>query len=104
MALAIDSSNFETLVNGDQLVVIDFWAPWCGPCRHLSPVIEELAQEYEGKAVIGKCDTDENNDIAMQFGVMNIPMLVFIKNKEVVDTHVGLIKKEDLVQKINGLL
>lgn len=104
MALAIDSSNFETLVNGNQLVVIDFWAPWCGPCRHLSPVIDEIAQEFEGKAIIGKCDTDENNDIAMQFGVMNIPMLVFIKNKELVDTHVGLIKKEDLVQKINSLL
>jgi len=104
MALAIDSSNFETLVNSDQLVVIDFWAPWCGPCRHLAPTVEEVAAEFEGKAIIGKCDTDENNDIAMQFGVMNIPMLVFIKNKEVVDAHVGIISKEDLVKKVNQYL
>lgn len=104
MALAINSSNFESLVSGDQLVVIDFWAPWCGPCRHLSPIVDEVAAEFEGKAIIGKCDTDENNDIAMQFGVMNIPMLVFLKNGELVDTHVGTIKKEDLVAKINGLL
>lgn len=104
MALAINSSNFESLVSGDQLVVIDFWAPWCGPCRHLSPIVDEVAAEFEGKAIIGKCDTDENNDIAMQFGVMNIPMLVFLKNGELVDTHVGTIKKEDLVAKINALL
>lgn len=104
MALAINSSNFESLASGDQLVVIDFWAPWCGPCRHLSPIIDEVATEFEGKAIIGKCDTDENNDIAMQFGVMNIPMLVFLKNGELVDTHVGTIRKEDLVAKINGLL
>lgn len=104
MALAINSSNFESLVSGDQLVVIDFWAPWCGPCRHLSPIVDEVAAEFEGKAIIGKCDTDENNDIAMQFGVMNIPMLVFVKKGELLDTHVGTIKKEDLVAKINGLL
>ena len=104
MALAIDSSNFETLVNGDKLVVIDFWAPWCGPCRHLAPVVEEIAAEYEGKAVTGKCDTDENNDIAIQFGVMNIPMLVFIKNKEVVDSLVGLVPKDLIVEKINQYL
>ncbi len=104
MALAINSSNFESLVSGDKLVVIDFWAPWCGPCRHLAPIVDEVAAEFEGKAIIGKCDTDENNDIAMQFGVMNIPMLVFLKNGELVDTHVGTIKKEDLVAKINGLL
>ncbi len=104
MALAINSSNFETLVQGDQLVVIDFWAPWCGPCRHLAPIVDEVAAEFEGKAVIGKCDTDENNDIAMQFGVMNIPMLVFVKKGELLDTHVGTIKKEDLVAKINALL
>lgn len=104
MALAINSSNFESLVSGDQLVVIDFWAPWCGPCRHLSPIVDEVAAEFEGKAIIGKCDTDENNDIAMQFGVMNIPMLVFVKKGELLDTHVGTIKKEDLVAKINALL
>jgi len=104
MALNINNSNFETLVTGDKLVVIDFWAQWCGPCRALTPIIEEVAAEYEGKAVIGKCDTDSNNDIAMQFGVRNIPMLVFLKGGVVVDVHVGLIKKTDLVAKIDALL
>lgn len=104
MALAINSDNFDSLLKGDQLVVIDFWAQWCGPCRALSPIIEELAEEYKDKAVIGKCDTDENNDIAVQFGVRNIPMLVFLKNGEVKDTLVGLAKKEEIVAKINALL
>lgn len=100
MALAINSTNFPELSGDDKLVVIDFWAPWCGPCRALSPIIEELATEYEGKAIIGKCDTDENNDIAVQFGVRNIPMLVFLKDGEVKDVLVGLVKKEEIVKKI----
>lgn len=104
MALAITSENFESLVNGDKLVVIDFWAQWCGPCKALGPTIEELATEYEGKAVIGKCDVDENNDLAVQFGVMNIPMLVFVKNGEMVDTLVGRVPKEDIVKKIEANL
>ncbi|MEG1555802.1 MAG: thioredoxin [Bacteroidales bacterium] len=104
MALEINSSNFDSLVKGDKLVVIDFWAQWCGPCRALSPLIEEVAAEYEGKAVIGKCDTDANNDIATQFGVRNIPMLVFLKNGEVKEVHVGLIKKNELTTKIEALL
>jgi thioredoxin 1 len=104
MALNIDNSNFEALVTGDKLVVIDFWAQWCGPCRALTPIIEEVAAEYEGKAVIGKCDTDSNNEIATQFGVRNIPMLVFLKGGVVVDVHVGLIKKPDLVTKIEKFI
>ena len=104
MALNINNSNFETLVTGDKLVVIDFWAQWCGPCRALTPLIEEVAAEFEGKVVIGKCDTDENNDIAMQFGVRNIPMLVFLKDGEIKDFHVGLIKKPELTAKIDALL
>jgi len=104
MALNIDSSNFDALVAGDKLVVIDFWAQWCGPCRALTPLIEEVAAEYEGRAVIGKCDTDSNNEIAMQFGVRNIPMLVFLKGGEIKEVHVGLIKKPDLVAKIEAWL
>lgn len=104
MALAIDQSNFDSLMKGDKLVVIDFWAQWCGPCRALGPTIEEVAEEYKDRAIIGKCDTDENNDIAIQFGVRNIPMLVFVKNGEVKDVHVGLIKKNELTQKIDALL
>jgi thioredoxin 1 len=101
MAITINSDNFSSLVSGEQLVVIDFWAPWCGPCRALTPTIEELAKEYEGKAVIGKCDTDENNDIAVQFGVRNIPMLVFLKGGEVKDTLVGAVPKAKIAELIN---
>jgi thioredoxin 1 len=104
MALNIDNSNFDALVAGDKLVVIDFWAQWCGPCRALTPTIEEVAAEYEGRAIIGKCDTDSNNDIAMQFGVRNIPMLVFLKDGEVKEVHVGLIKKPELVKKVEAWL
>lgn len=104
MALAIHSDNLDSLLKSDQLVVIDFWAPWCGPCRALSPIIEELADEYKDKAVIGKCDTDENNEIAVQFGVRNIPMLAFLKNGELKETIVGLVRKEEIVEKIESLL
>jgi thioredoxin 1 len=102
MALAIDSSNFETLAKGDKLVIIDFWAQWCGPCKALGPVVEELAQEYENEVIIGKCDVDENNELAAQFGVMNIPMLVFLKNGEMVDALVGLVSKDKIVKKIEA--
>lgn len=104
MALAINSENFDSIMKSEQLVVIDFWAQWCGPCRALTPIVEELAEEYKDRAVIGKCDTDENNDIAVQFGVRNIPMLVFIKNGEVKDVLVGLVKKNELSAKIDSLI
>jgi len=105
MALEINQSNFSELVEkSNQLVLIDFWAPWCGPCRAIAPIIDEIAQEYKGKAVIGKVDTDENGDLAMKFGVRNIPMLVFVKNNEVKDVLVGLVKKSDITEKLNALL
>ena len=103
MALQINSDNFEQVISSDKLVIIDFWATWCGPCRALSPIMDELAEEYKDEVVIAKCDTEENNDIAMQFGVRNIPMLVFMKNGEVVDTRVGLHSKGDLVKIIDEL-
>lgn len=103
MALQINSDNFEQVISSDKLVIIDFWATWCGPCRALSPIMDELAEEYKDEVVIAKCDTEENNDIAMQFGVRNIPMLVFMKNGEVVDTRVGLQRKVDLVKMIDEL-
>ncbi len=104
MALEINTTNFEEVVNREKLVVIDFWAQWCGPCNALTPTIEEVASEYEGKAIVGKCDTDANNEIAMKFGVRNIPMLVFLKGGEVKDVHVGMIKKNELTAKIDSLL
>ncbi|HNY62616.1 MAG TPA: thioredoxin [Bacteroidales bacterium] len=104
MTVEINGANFEEITKSDKLIVIDFWAQWCGPCRALTPIIEEVAKEYEGRAIIGKCDTDANNDIAMQFGVRNIPMIIFLKNGDVKDVHVGLIKKPELVKKIESFL
>lgn len=104
MTVEINSANFEEITKSDKLIVIDFWAQWCGPCRALTPIIEEVEKEYEGRAIIGKCDTDANNDIAIQFGVRNIPMIIFLKNGDVKDVHVGLIKKPELVKKIESFL
>lgn len=104
MTVEINGANFEEITKSDKLIVIDFWAQWCGPCRALTTIIEEVAKEYEGRAIIGKCDTDANNDIAIQFGVRNIPMIIFLKNGDVKDVHVGLIKKPELVKKIESFL
>lgn len=105
MAQEITESNFDEIVaSSDKLVVIDFWAEWCGPCRMVAPIIEELAHEYEGKAVIGKCDVDENGEIAIKYSIRNIPTVLFIKNNEVVDKIVGAVPKAQFVTKIESLL
>ncbi len=100
MALAINKDNFESLLASEQLVVIDFWAEWCGPCRMIGPIVEELAAEFAGKAVIGKCDVEENDEITMKYGVRNIPTIVFVKGGQVVDKQVGACAKEVLKAKI----
>ncbi|MCB0477919.1 MAG: thioredoxin [Crocinitomicaceae bacterium] len=105
MALEITEANFEELVmNSDKPVVIDFWAAWCGPCKMIGPVIEEMAGEYDGKAVIGKVDVDQNPSISQKFGVRNIPTVLFIKNGEVVDKSVGAVPKGQLVEKLEAQL
>lgn len=104
MALALTAQNFEETIHGSQLVMIDFWATWCGPCRALAPTIEELAEEYHDKMVIAKCDIDENQDIAMQFGIMSIPTILFFKNGEIVEKQVGLVPKVQLKKIIDSLL
>lgn len=104
MALAITKDNFEEISASQLPVVIDFWAEWCGPCRMISPIIDELAGEYEGRAVIGKCDVDNNDDIVGKFMVRNIPTIVFIKGGQVVDKQVGACAKADLVKKLEKLL
>ena len=104
MALAITKDNFEEISASQLPVVIDFWAEWCGPCRMISPIIDELAGEYEGRAVIGKCDVDNNDDIVGKFMVRNIPTIVFIKCGQVVDKQVGACTKADLVKKLEKLL
>lgn len=104
MALEITDSNYKELLAEGKPVVIDFWAPWCGPCKMVGPIIEELAAEYEGKALIGKCDVDENDDVAAEFGIRNIPTVLFFKDGKLVDKQVGSSPKSAYVSKIDALL
>ena len=104
MALEITDSNWEGLVKGDKPVVMDFWAEWCGPCRMIAPIVDEIAAEYEGKVVVGKIDIDNNSNITVHFGIRNIPTLLFFKGGELVDKHVGAIRKPELTAKIDKLL
>lgn len=104
MEVTITTENFESLKNGDKPLVVDFWATWCGPCRAIAPAVAELAEEYDGKLVVGKCDVEENDDIAMEFGIRNIPTILFIKNGEVVDRLVGAQSKSALQKKFDALL
>ena len=104
MALEITDANFEELVNSGKPMVLDFWAEWCGPCRMVAPIIDELATEYEGRVNIGKMDVDNNNDVVAQFGVRNIPTVLFFKDGQVVDKQVGAAPKATFVDKINKLL
>lgn len=104
MALAITKDNYESTLASGKPVVIDFWAEWCGPCRMVAPIIDELAAEYEGRVVIGKCDVEENDDITMKYGVRNIPTIIFLKGGELVDKQVGAASKDALKAKIEKLL
>lgn len=104
MALEITDSNVQGYLDGGKLVVVDFWAPWCGPCKAIAPIIEELANEYEGQVVIGKCDVDENTDLPATYGIRNIPTILFFKDGKVVDKQVGAATKSVLSDKIKALL
>lgn len=104
MTVEITADNFEKYRNGELPLVVDLWATWCGPCRMVGPIIEELSNEYEGKIVVGKCDVEENDDIAMEFGVRNIPTVLFFKNGQLVDKFVGAAAKGKFQEKFDKLL
>ncbi len=101
--IELTNENFEATTS-EGVALVDFWAPWCGPCRMISPVIEELAEEFDGKAKICKVNTDEQQDLSMKFGVRSIPTIIFMKDGEVVDTMVGAASKQAFADKINSLL
>ena len=105
MAIELTDKNFEeNVLKSDKPVLVDFWAEWCGPCRMVGPVVEELATEYDGKAVVGKVDVDYNPEVATKFGIRNIPTILFFKDGEVVDKQVGAAPKTTLASKIDNLL
>jgi len=103
MTIFTDENTKELIATGKP-VLVDFWAQWCGPCRFVSPIVEELAEEYDGKVLIGKYDVDDGTDLAAEFGVRNIPTLLFFKDGKLADRHVGTISRDDLKAKLDSLL
>ena len=101
--IELNSSNIEDTIK-EGLALVDFWAPWCGPCRMIAPIIDELANDFEGKAKICKINSDEEQELVAKYGIRSIPTILFIKNGEVVDTIIGASSKQALIDKINSLL
>ncbi|WP_028909762.1 thioredoxin [Prevotella sp. AGR2160] len=104
MEVTITTENFEQYKNGELPLVVDLWATWCGPCRSIAPIISDLAKEYDGKITVGKCDVEENDDIVSEFGVRNIPTILFFKGGKLVDKFVGAATKATLEEKFQALL
>ena len=104
MEVKITNENYESYKNGSLPLVIDFWATWCGPCRMVAPIIEELANEYDGKVTVGKCDVEEADDIAADFGIRNIPTIAFMKDGKILDKIVGAASKSKIEEKIKALI
>ncbi|MBQ4277027.1 MAG: thioredoxin [Bacteroidaceae bacterium] len=102
--MEITSKNYEELVASGKPVVLDFWATWCGPCKKVAPLVEELAAEYEGKAVIGKVNVEDEDELASQFGIRNIPTIIYLKDGKIVDKQVGATTKNVLEDKLKALL
>ena len=105
MALEFTDQNFQELVlDSDKPVLVDFWATWCGPCRTIGPIVDELHTEYEGKVIVGKVNVDDHQEISAKYGIRNIPTILFFKGGEIVDKNVGVAPKSDLAIKIDALL
>ena len=104
MAVIATNTTFDGLLQDEKLVIVDFWAVWCGPCRMIGPILEEISEEMADRVTVVKCNVDDWEDIAMRYRSMNIPTLLFFRNGEIVDRHVGAAPKAALVEKINSLL
>ena len=105
MGLELTDANFEELVmNSDKPVLVDFWAVWCGPCRMVGPVVDEISNDYEGRAIVGKVDVDNNPEVAQKYGIRNIPTILFLKNGEIVDKQVGAVQKNTLAEKLDAMM
>jgi len=102
--LEITDNNFEEIIGSEKPVLVDFWAEWCGPCKMIGPIVEEIAEEYEGRAVIGKVDVDNNPEVSAKFGIRSIPTLLVFKNGEIVDKQIGAVPKNILTQKLDAQL
>lgn len=102
--MTITDSNYSEIATSSKVVLIDFWATWCGPCRILSPTVDEIAAEYEGRVTVAKCNVDDSQDVAMQFRIRNIPTLIFLKDGEVADRTVGVVSKAEIAAKLDSLL
>ena len=104
MAQVVTDANFAEILNTDKPVMVDFWATWCGPCKAIAPVVDEIAAEYEGKAVVCKCNVDDCDDVPATYSIRSIPTLLFFKNGQVVDRIVGAAPKADIAARLNALL
>jgi thioredoxin 1 len=105
MALEVNDTNFDDVVlKSEKPVMVDFWAEWCGPCRMIAPFVEEISKEYEGKAIVVKCDVDNSPNVSVKFGIRNIPTVLFFKDGKVADKQVGAVPKANFVNKLTALL
>lgn len=104
MEIVITNNNIDEVLATSQPVLIDFWATWCGPCRALSPTVDEIASEYEGRAVIAKCNVDDADEVSLRFGIRNIPTLMYFKNGEMAGRSVGVVSKSEIEEKLNNLI
>ena len=101
---AVTDTNFQEILDSAKVTLVDFWATWCGPCRMLAPTVDEIAQEYEGRVAVAKCNVDDQEDIAVKYGIRSIPTLIFFKDGQLADKTVGVVSKAEIEKKLNALL